>query len=509
VKSLPFFSLALFVTALLFTLPSQTGAGSPGQQDRFEQMDSYFKTRLEAAPVPGGGYAIVEDGQILHLAAFGVSNLKEGRRLTVNTPMMIGSVGKTITALAIRQLANAGKIDLSAPVTRYLPWFRLATPGAAGQITLQNLLEHQSGLSKNDGQDLPRVYRPGLTPEAVARSLEEIHLVHQPGTVYEYSNLNYVLLGVVVEAASGQSYGDYLQEHIFQPLRMDHSTVEFETAKAAGLTDGHHYLFGFPVAYQEPFPSGVVPAGYQITCLEDMAHYAAAFTSGGEYGGVSILRLGGKPASRKPILDIHWGAGQSFNPGDSFAQSGATLNANAALEIMPLKRLGVVVMFNSNPEQFLGIPEGASDVSNELLRMYLGIDQFRPRSPSTRTVYLFIDVLLLALAAGTGWHLLTLRTWRARLEKTPSRRWFLARSLLSDAFLPLAILLGLPLLLQSTGGAPLLASWPVFSRQLPDISYTLLAAAFAWIVTGLVKAFWISRPSPPVKSSSQKLGELR
>lgn len=327
-------------------------------QDRFAEMDNYILARMEASSIPGGGYAIVEDGEVVHMAAFGVASLKDRRPLTVQTPMMIGSVGKTITALAIRQLAGAGKIEMSAPVTRYLPWFELATPGAAQSITLQNLLDHKSGLSTFDGQNLPRVYRPGLTPEEVARSLKEIETVRPAGTVEEYSNLNFILLGVVVEAVSGQSYGDYLKQYIFDPLEMEHSTIDYEAALASGLTEGHHYLFGMPVAYEEPFPSGVVPAGYHITCIEDMARYAAAFSNGGEFNGISVVTADGRPQASRPVFNIHWEPTGGFKPYDSTGHSGANLNANAALEYMPLERLGVVVMFNANPTQFMNLPEG-------------------------------------------------------------------------------------------------------------------------------------------------------
>jgi CubicO group peptidase (beta-lactamase class C family) len=84
--------------------------------------------------------------------------------------MQIGSVGKTITALAIRQLINVGKIDPDAPVQRYIPWFHLADVQAAQTITIRDLLTHESGLSTADGQD-PTLYREGRTSEELVRSL--------------------------------------------------------------------------------------------------------------------------------------------------------------------------------------------------------------------------------------------------------------------------------------------------------------------------------------------------
>ena len=110
------------VLLLLSALPTVAVAGGD-----FAAVDARVRAAMDASAIPGLAYAVVEDGTVVHLAAFGTAG-PDGRAMTPQTPLVIGSVGKSITALAIRQLVEAGRIDLDAPVTRYLPWFTLAGP---------------------------------------------------------------------------------------------------------------------------------------------------------------------------------------------------------------------------------------------------------------------------------------------------------------------------------------------------------------------------------------------
>jgi CubicO group peptidase (beta-lactamase class C family) len=482
------FPSILLLLVFLFGLLIHSTSALAHSQATFESMDAYVQACMQASSIPGGGYALVEDGKVLHMAAFGVADRKTQRPLTIHTPVMIGSVGKTFTALAIRQLYHAGKLDLSAPVTRYLPWFSLATPGAAEQITLQNLLDHKSGLSTSDGQDLRRFYTPGLTPEQIVRDLATVEINNPVGTTHEYSNLNFVILGLVVEVASGQTYASYLQHRIFVPLDMTGSTVDYAAAKANGLTKGHRYLFGIPAEYNEPFPDGIVAAGYQITTIQDMAHYLAALSNGGAYEGVSVVTLDGKPGKKKTIFDPYWEPVNNYGFNDSTGHSGANLNANAAITYVPRQRLGVVVIYNANPYQFLGIAHNASALTNDLLRMYQGASEVKRSQPSTRTVYAYIDAILLAVLWGTIVHASELRSWRARLSASTSRRRLVAKSLLADGILPLMTLIGIPLLMQVLNIADFKQAWSFLVLTLPDIAWTLLFVAVILLLIGVAKA---------------------
>ena len=118
------------------------------------------------------------------------------------------------------QLVEAGQIDLDEPVQTYLPWFALADKEASAQITVRHLLNQTSGMSTRDG-NLFWADQQGM--EAAVRGLDRIQLTQPVGTTWQYNNLNYIIAGLIVEVVSGQSYADYVTEHIFEPLEMHHS----------------------------------------------------------------------------------------------------------------------------------------------------------------------------------------------------------------------------------------------------------------------------------------------
>ena len=100
------------------------------------RIDAHIRATMEAWAVPGIAVGIARDGEVIHLAAFGRAGSNE-RPMATDTPIVVGSVGKSITALAVRQLVESGKLDLGAPVDQYLPWFALrASPSVTRQITI-------------------------------------------------------------------------------------------------------------------------------------------------------------------------------------------------------------------------------------------------------------------------------------------------------------------------------------------------------------------------------------
>ena len=407
--------------------------------------------------------------------------------MMTHTPVVIGSVGKSITALAVRQLVEAGRLDLNSPMTRYVPWFSLAAPAATTDlITIGRLLDHTSGLSTADGQD-PDWYEPGLTPTDVARGLASVGLNRQVGT-YEYSNLNYVLLGVVIETVTGQSYDEYVQEHIFGPLGMAQSYTTLEAVPSSpGLAGGHRYLYGAPVPITEPYPTAIVPAGYQISSAEDMARFVAALSNGGVYGGFDVV-TGAPLGNAGRTLSTDWQP-ISAAPGLTSNQSGSTLNTNADILVEPAGRFGVVVLMNANPIQFLGLPAGAADIASGIARLSRGADPISA-APNVRLVYLVVDAILVLLLTLLIVHVARARTWSARLDRARRRRLFLARAILADATLPLCVLIGIPLAIGATGSSPpgdVVAGWRFVLWTLPDIGVALLCLSIVPIIVGTLK----------------------
>jgi len=290
----------LMCVTLVLALTIGNAKASPTLQAEtdFAAIDAYVTEQMNDLGIPGMALGIVQDGQVVHLQGFGVAD-SSGRAVTPQTPFYIGSVTKSFTALAVMQLVEEGKIDLDAPVQEYLPWFELADKEASAKITVRNLLNQTSGISTKDGD---RFWTSQQGLEEHVRGLNEIQLTQPVATTWQYSNLNYSIAGLIVEKVSGQSYADYVTQHIFEPLDMRHSYASRAPALADGLSAGHHYMFGhaFEREYAVPLPG--VPGGGLIASIEDMTHYAIAQLSDGRYGDTSILSAQGITELHAPAI---------------------------------------------------------------------------------------------------------------------------------------------------------------------------------------------------------------
>ncbi len=487
-------SLVLLIVILCCKTPTQAQARAISQRTSYEEIDAFVQAEMKAASIPGLAYAIVKGDKIEHMQGFGATD-GSGLPVTPQTPFLIGSVGKVITALAIQQLVRAGEIDLDAPVQRYIPWFHLADERAAIQITIRHLLTHTSGLSTGDGTNL-KYYQGGpYTSQGIVREMAQIYLDRPVGTSVEYSNLNYLLLGQVVEQVSGQSYEAYVQQHIFSPLQMQHSYLDIEQARQAGLAKGNRILFGFLSPLELPYPHWLMATGYHISTAEDMAHLLIAHLNQGQYGNISVLSPGSshmqKIANQPVFYDVHW-IGQADMPRYyTDSQGGTTLDYSACYYILPTFRSGVIVLTNANTAEATPT-KNSHTIAFEILEMANGF-ALRSNAPSITTVYIGIDLLLFIAALLPITQILWLKDWRKRLAGQPViSYWFLFPVLLINIILPLTFFTGIPVLvsLHLVPGLSYWSGWAFALYTLPDIGYSLLAIAGLLFITGFVKVYW-------------------
>jgi len=464
----------------------------------FAKIDAYVEEQARASSLPGVAYAIVENGQIVHMAAFGTAG-PDGRAMTAQTPMIIASVGKTITALAVRQLINAGKIEEDAPVQRYLPWFRVADDEASKQITIHHLLFHESGISTLSGNN-PALYRPGPSTQELVRSLASVPLNRPVGSSTEYSNINYLILDQVIEAASGMPYEQYVQENIYDPLEMRHSFFSVEDARKAGMGSGYRYYFGLPVAVDVPYPRAAMAGGFHINSAEDMAHYLMAFSNHGFYKELSIVQPDRKQheGDDQIYYNIDWTPYDLPGIGDAPGHAGGWLNYSSGIIYMPANRIGIVVLANSFPTQWLPA-KATNEIAYDVLRLYTG-NPPSPARPALTTLYLVVDILILAVAVLAAARFLSLRGWREKLGQRGKGPGMLIAWLLLDLLLPLVLLLVLPVAMASLPGqteySPL-KNWSRMFFTVPDISAAGLILGMALLGVGLVKLAWIASRKKP------------
>ena len=225
---------------------------SAGKRAQIEKAVSAFMT---ANSVPGVSIAIVENGQSVWSAGFGLADLEDSAPATSSTLYRLGSISKSITAVAVLQLYERGKLDVDAPVQKYCPAF----PQKDSPITSRQLLAHLSGIRhyNDDGKgDVPEdSARHFATMEDSLQLFASDPLLSKPGTQFHYSTYGYTLLGCVLEGAASQKYSDFVRENVFRPAAMDHSQADDFFAiipiAPAGITKTNLARFATP-AFSTP-----------------------------------------------------------------------------------------------------------------------------------------------------------------------------------------------------------------------------------------------------------------
>jgi CubicO group peptidase (beta-lactamase class C family) len=255
----------LALTALVSTaLP--VAATTRSNEPNIASIDAYISAQMQADHIPGVALGLVHNDQIVYLRGFGTAD-QSGRAVTSHTPFILASVSKSFTALAIMQLVEAGKIELDAPVQRYLPWFRVADPVASARITVRHLLYHMSGIPSSGYAC--RADQATMSLEQYVRSLATLTLDRPVGSRPDYCSTNYDVLGLIVQTVSGQPYATYVQQHVFAPLQMHDSFASEPEARRDGLAEGHRWIFGVPAPFDDYLASNV-PAGGLISSAQDM-----------------------------------------------------------------------------------------------------------------------------------------------------------------------------------------------------------------------------------------------
>jgi len=454
-------------------------------------IDAYLEEKMHRLNIPGVSLAIVEGDRIVHMRGFGRAH-PGGEAPTPQTPFFIGSLTKSFTALAVMQLVEAGKVELDAPVQHYLPWFRVADPQASARMTVRHLLNQTSSLPYFTQMELADFDdRPDATERQV-RSLSTLRLTRPVGTKFHYSNTNYNVLGLIVEVASGESYSDYIQKYIFDPLEMRHSYTSKAAAQQDNLAMGYRYWFGHPLpAPNLSIPAGSLPSGWLISSAEDMAHYLIAQLNGGRYDGAQILSEAG-------IAELHHGAAEwremgilvgyygmgwvSQEVGKSriVSHSGTVPDFGAVMALVPEQRKGIILLFNANHAMMkLTLDEVGLDAAKLLAGEHLS-PSVLDAAPWAMRGMLLIPILQIASVAATlGW----LRRW----QRDPATRPGRGRMWRQHILLPL-----IPNLLAALTLIPMLGKLRGWIRLfMPDFSYLApicggFALVWSFLHTGLI-----------------------
>ena len=223
--TLAFISGSVMAIALV-SAPKAAGPSAPASGER---LDAYL-TRLAGLGFSGALIA-AKDSSIVLERAYGLADRATGRPITIETPLLIGSISKQFTAAGIMKLEMAGKLQVTDTIDKYFP---SAPPDKRG-ITLHHLLTHSAGLESDYGSgDAEQV-----SQEEFVRRVFERPLRTPPGAEYHYSNAGYSLLAMIIESLSGKSWEDFLHDQLFVPAGMLHTGAKLSRFKVTDLAHGY------------------------------------------------------------------------------------------------------------------------------------------------------------------------------------------------------------------------------------------------------------------------------
>ncbi|MEC0308620.1 serine hydrolase [Paenibacillus lautus] len=466
------------LTVLAFVLPTW-GNVVKAEEVMADKVDIYMKAAMEEYQIPGLSVAILQDGDMVFTNSYGVT--AEGSTVSSKTPFLLGSISKSMTALGIVQLVESGKVDLDKSIGAYLPWFAAEASSEVSSITIRQLLAQTSGYSTYTGleySDVGAKDASGLKENV--RNLSNAMLSRTPGEQHQYSNANYMILGAVLEEVSGQSYADYMEQHVFGPLGMSTAAADEERAVRTGFEQGYQSWFGYPRVSSVPYDNSGASYGYITASIEDMTRYLQFLLEDNDM----LLSREYKELFLSPLVqhrpDRAYGFGWRISETDQgetlIWHSGSTPEARAEIFFIPERGVGAVILTNKDH-----ILEEARlfQVSKDLRGILDGQDT-KPPSAGVHPVIWGLAGTLIILLAILIWLLLRMKKRNLKLYLT----------------LPLSLVF----FAMSAGIIPLfmrLTSSPWNSIRLfaPDIAYMTLGivAILAWMGLVLMYGTLVSR----------------
>lgn len=247
---------------------------------QISEIENWIKKCMNLGKIPGASVVIVHGNETVFKEAYGYLDIESKQKVTEDTLFELGSTSKAFTGLAILKLQEEGELELSQPISDFFPWFQLKYKGEYGnqkmdsvvEITVEQLLYHTSGIKTEWLGDIEEGEENDAL-EKMVRSLSGNYLDSYPGEKYEYSSVNYDILGLLIQEVSGETYEDYMKENILIPLGLNQTYLTREEAKQFDFATG--YKLGFLKArpYQAPAYRANTPAGYIITNIHDLEQW--------------------------------------------------------------------------------------------------------------------------------------------------------------------------------------------------------------------------------------------
>jgi CubicO group peptidase (beta-lactamase class C family) len=330
------------------------GPANPAELEAF--IDGIMAVHLETNHVAGATIAVVKDGKLFFAKGYGYADVKNKKPVLADRTMFRpGSVSKLFTWTAVMQLYEQGKIDLDADVNTYLKDFKI--PATYPQpITMNHLLSHTPGF-EDLGTGMWARKVKDLSPLGKFLAAHMPARVRPPGEVTSYSNYGTALAGYIVELIAGIPFEDYIEQTIFKPLGMQHSSFREPLPAELEPDMSVAYTFKNGLLKAEDFEliNGMIPAGSLSACATDMAKFMIAHLQNGQFGDHRILKeetakfMHTRLFAHDPRIagNAHGFWEADFNSLHMIEHGGDTFYFHSQLALIPEKNLGWFVSYNS------------------------------------------------------------------------------------------------------------------------------------------------------------------
>ncbi|QSQ17503.1 serine hydrolase domain-containing protein [Myxococcus landrumensis] len=351
--------LALLVACTLTSAckDDEQPSRAPDYAELKKNVERELLLSMKQDEVRGVSLALVDGDEVVWSQGFGLADAEAGLPATPQTVYGLGSVAKVFTASAAMQLVEAKRAALDQPIEEVIPGFSMEARFPSAPLTLRTLLMHHGGIPEQVGG----AYSPrALTLEERVVSLRGVHRVWPVGSIHAYSNTGFIIAGRAVETASGRDFDTFLRQHIFAPLRMEHSAFQMTPAIEQRLAKGYGAM---PLELMPPhWMRSEAPAGGMYSSAEDLGRFVCMLLDEGRLDGQQVLR----PESLRELwreqnaghpLDVGTRSGITWYLHDLPLEGGGSVRMvehdgsdfqfNAIIALIPEHRLGVVVLSNT------------------------------------------------------------------------------------------------------------------------------------------------------------------
>ena len=346
-------SYALFISVICLLNGVATG-----QDHIVKKVDEFIRAEMESQHIPGVSLAVIKDGKPVIVKGYGLANVEHNVPVKPETVFQSGSVAKQFTATAVMMLVENGKVDLDKPIGTYLG----DVPDTWAGITVRHLLSHTGGMTDYpDDFD----YRRDYTEDELLKQAKEIPLAFKAGDRWMYSNLGYVVLGILIHKVSGKFYGDLLQERVFKPLGMTSARIINEADIIPNRAAGYRLVKGQlkNQAWVSPSINTTADGSLYLT-VYDMIKWDEALSAG------KLLRRSSFDEMCKPVKlnngKIHpYGFGwavREVNGKTVVEHGGAWQGFKAHIARFPENRITVVLFANLIQTNQYAIAHGVAEI---------------------------------------------------------------------------------------------------------------------------------------------------